>query len=264
MNRNILVNSSLLFVIAATAETISHEGGHFTMAFLFHAGDLSLHHNFVNYGDGNLTIQQRILIASAGPLVSLFIGILFHLIIIRYRSPDLLRLFFLYMSAFGYIGFLGYLMIAPFFKYGDTGFVCSALQFPIYLTAALAVFGGFLLYLVMKSICREFIPFLSKEDYENDKERKQEFNFLIQFPLYIGIVITTLLNLPTPTPLSLIAPLCSPFSILWGFGPLMRKKYDYPSEINDPATIDKLSFIWFILFIGIIIINRILANGIKI
>ncbi len=261
--RNIWINSSILFVVAAVLEMTLHEGAHATVAFFLHAPNLSLHHNYVHYDTGPLTSTQLIAIAAAGPLMSLLIGFLFHFAVKQYSTPNLFRLFLIYMSAFGYIGFLGYVLIAPFFVYGDTGFVFKTLNFPIYATVTLAVAAGFLLYLAMKSLCKEFIPFLDKTLYENDETRKIFFNFLIQYPLYTGILITTLLNLPVPTPLSLIAPLCSPFSIMWGFGPLMRKKYDYPANTTAAGRIDQLSYSWLIVLILIMIMNRILAEGIS-
>lgn len=259
MNKNIIINSAILFSIAAIVEMTLHECGHYLMAWFYHASNLTLHHNYVNYNDALLTINQRICIAAAGPVVSILCGILFHIIVKKYKTPNLLRLFLLYMSAHGYIGFFGYLMIAPIFVYGDTGFICHALNFPMFVTIGVAILGIITLYFIMQKIGQEFILFLSKEKYENDIQRKAFFNSLVQFPIYIGIIITTLLNIPVPTTASLIAPLCSPLSLMWCFGALMGKKYPYPNENVETSSIDKISVLWIFIFVLVVIINRLLA-----
>ncbi len=56
----VILNSTLLFVIATILEMMLHECGHFVTAFLLHAQNLSLHHNYVNYKDDNLTTSLKI------------------------------------------------------------------------------------------------------------------------------------------------------------------------------------------------------------
>lgn len=259
MNKNIIINSAILFSIAAIVGMTLHECGHYLMAWFYHASNFTLHHNYVSYDNELLTINQRIGIAAAGPIVSILSGILFHIIVKKYKTPNLLRLFLLYMSAHGYIGFFGYLMIAPVFVYGDTGFICHALHFPMFVTIGIAILGILALYFIMQKIGQEFIFFLSKEEYEDEIKRKAFFNSLVQYPIYIGIVITTLLNLPVPTMASLIAPLCSPFSLMWCFGALMGKKHPYPNKAVETSSIDKISVLWIFIFVLVVIINRLLA-----
>lgn len=259
MRKYIIINSAIIFSITAIAAMSLHECAHYIIAWLNHASNLTLHHNYVNYDETTLSINQRISIAAAGPIISLLIGIIFHLIVSKYKTPNLLRLFFLFFSIQGYIGFFGYLMIAPIFKYGDTGFICHALNFPIYLTIGIAISGLVILALIIKKIGSEFILFLTKEEYDKDIDRKIFFNSIIQYPLYLGIIITTILNLPVPTLASLIAPIFSPFSIMWCFGELMRKKYPYQNKTSEISSIDKISKLWILIFVIVVIINRLLA-----
>jgi hypothetical protein len=42
--------------------------------------------------------------------------------------------------------------------------------------------------------------------------------------LFAGIIITNLLNLPVKTALSLIAPLTSPFTLMWANGYALKQK----------------------------------------
>ena len=63
-----------------------------------------------------------------------------------------------------------------------------------------------------------FVEMGSKEIIENKEVRKRFIRSLLLYPLLIGIVLTTLLNLPIPALISLIAPICSPFTFMWGYG----------------------------------------------
>jgi len=74
----LIINSSILFVIASILEMTFHEFGHFTAAVLVHARDVVLFHNSVSYNTDGLPLTKTMLIAAARPLVSLFIGALFH------------------------------------------------------------------------------------------------------------------------------------------------------------------------------------------
>src|SRR4051812_47818939 len=119
--KNIIINSTIVFVIATMWQQTLHELGHFVMANLVHAKDVTLYHNYVAHDSSALGQGRRSAIAAIGPLVSLAVGICFDWACSRYAKRDVLFLFMLFMSAFGYINFGGYLMVSPFFKYGDTG-----------------------------------------------------------------------------------------------------------------------------------------------
>ena len=117
----IIINSTILFVVASTLEMTLHEFGHFFAAIMVHAKGISIHHNYVSNVDDGISLQSLLFIKGAGPFISLLIGILFQWICSHQTKRNMLFLFNLYMSAFGYIGFFGYLMIAPMFTGGDTG-----------------------------------------------------------------------------------------------------------------------------------------------
>jgi len=260
--RNIIINSSILFVSAAVLQMTLHELGHFTAAILIHAKNVTLHHNYVSNETTGMPLSHGIFYAGAGPLVSLLIGVCFHFVCSRQKKRNMLFLFNLYMSVFGYIAFFGYLMVAPFFTYGDTGYIFQALGFPVWLTVSLAVTGGVILYVVMRKLIRFFVE-MGTIDMMADKQVRRIFMMsLIQYPLYIGIVITTLLNLPTPTVLSLIYPICSPFSIMWVYGTAVSKNYPPGNMNNDNSSINRIQPVWLIIFVLIVVVNRLLVYGI--
>jgi hypothetical protein len=262
--KNIVINSTILFVIASIIEMTFHELGHFIAAILVHAKDVILYHNYVSYNTDGLSLTKTIFIAAGGPLVSLFIGILFHYMCSKQYSRNLLFLFNLYLSVFGYIGFFGYLIIAPVFTYGDTGYICHALNFPIWLTIAIAAIGVIILYLLMRTLIKYFVEMATEEIAITKKHRIPFINSLILYPLLFGIIITTLLNLPIPTLASLIAPICSPFTIMWTYGNALSQKYPTSKMNQDIKPINSIHYKLLIVFVLTVIVNRLLVGGLTI
>ena len=259
---NVTVNSLILFVIASTLVMILHEFGHFFASILVHAKQISIHHNYTSNVDEGLSLKSTLLIKATGPLVSLIIGVAFQFICSRQLKRNFLFLFNLYMSAFGYIGFFGYLIIAPMFPNGDTGYICYSLGFPIWLTIIIAIIGGIALYISINSLMKYFVEMGSKEIIENKDSRNTFIRSLLLFPLLLGIVLTTLLNLPIPAFVSLIAPICSPLTFMWGYGNALKKNYSLDNANKSFQHLSKLN-IWLFAFLFLtILFNRLLVIGI--
>jgi len=259
--RNIIVNSSMLFVCAAVLQMTLHELGHFVAAILIHAKNVALHHNYVSAKTTDMPLARAVFYAGAGPIVSLLIGVCFHIVCSRQRKRNLLFLFNLYLAVFGYIAFFGYLMVAPFFTYGDTGFIFHALNFPVWLTASIAFMGGIALYFMMRKLIRFFVEIGTRDIIADKQFRRKFMSSIIQYPLYIGIIITVLLNLPTPTLLSLIYPICSPFSIMWAYGTGISKDYPTDNMNTDISSVNRIQPVWLIIFFLIVVMNRLLVMG---
>jgi hypothetical protein len=166
------------------------------------------------------------------------------------------------MSLNGYIGFLGYLIIAYFVPGGDTGYICYILGFPFWLTILLGFVGAVVLYFIINSLMKYFVAMGSKEIIVNKENRKEFIRSLILFPLFIGLVITTLLNLPVPTLVSLIAPICGSFTILCGYDNALEKIYILKDMNKEFEQFNKYNFLLFVLFLLTIILNRLLVYGI--
>jgi len=262
LNKNIIINSTILFVIASIIEQTLHECGHFFAGILVHSKEVVLYHNYMSSNDSDLSSLKIIIVKASGPIVSLLIGIIFHLICSFQQKRNLLFLFNLYMSVFGYIGFWGYIMISPFFIYGDTGYIFFTLGFPLWLTILIATSGAIILFFIMKKLTRFFVETGSLEIIENTKERKSFIESLIFYPLFLGIIITTLMNLPVPTLLSLIAPICSPFTILWTYGYALKEKYPLQNSNKEFDKLTRLNTFLPVILCIIIIINRLLVYGI--
>ncbi|AHF17785.1 hypothetical protein [Niabella soli] len=260
--KTLTLNSILLFSIASILEMTLHEFGHYVTARYFHAAGAKLFHNYVDFDENSIGFAQRLCIAAAGPLVSLLIGISFHLFSKKATVKKYGYLFLLYLSASGYIGFLGYLMVAPFFTYGDTGLIFNQLHFPVALIIVIAVAAAFVLFLVFRQLAVLFIRFADEETIKDIAERRRYTKAVILYPLLGGIIITTLLNLPVPTTLSLIAPLCSPFSMMWIYGAMLNRKQRNIDGNPFFAGTHKMVPAIIAGFTAMVIINRLLVLGI--
>lgn len=256
----LFINSTVVFVIAAIAEMTIHECGHFFTG-LACGGHPVLHHNSVQHM-GVRTETMHIIEALAGPLVSLLMGILFHVLLQQKKHRGIMSLFLFYMSAFSYIGFFGYMFIAPFFAYGDTGYVLRAIGCPGWLIITLAITAAFILYLLMRKLAVHIVALMSSSTAADLQLRRRFVSRIIFLPLMAGMAITTLLNLPVPTPLSLIAPLTSPVTLLWAYGDYIRQKQTYADETE--SINNKLKPLWWVALLVVIIVNRLLVSGISI
>lgn len=262
-SKYITLNSMLLFVIASITVMTLHEAGHFFAAILVQAKHISIYHNYTTNRIAGLPLSSELFIQAAGPLVSLAIGLIFHYLCSRQAGRNTGFLFKVYMSAFGYIGFFGYLLIAPVFPDGDTGYICHALGFPLWLTIAIALCGALALFLLINALMKYFVGMGTYEIVANRGRRKRFMRSLLIYPLMGGIALTTLLNLPVHAVISLAAPVCCPLSFLWGYGSAFYKKYDTGNNAQNASNLGKLKPWLLIVFVLIVIVNRALAHSIS-
>lgn len=256
--RNLTINAILLMVVAAIIEMTLHETGHFLCGRFFHAASLSMHHNYVGYGRQSLNLMQQIWIAAAGPLTSLAIGFLFHFILSRQKRRNYFFLFNCYFAAHGYIGFLGYLMISPIAAKGDTGFIMHQLKFPIYITIAVAVIALLILRKLIHVITKYIMEFATMEIYRDAVLRKKYVNAVLLYPIYLGLIIIILMNLPVPIWISLMAPF-SIFSFFFAFGEALKKDYGQIHFNTNEAALFKIQPAIIVSFVLVLILNRILV-----
>jgi hypothetical protein len=260
--RYVILNSTILFCVAHVLEMTLHEFGHFFASIMVHAKGISMHHNYVSNIDAGLPLKSIIFIKAAGPLVSLVIGMVFHIICFNQKKRNLTFLFNLFMAVTGYIGIFGYLMISPFFTDGDTGYICSALKFPLWLTISVAIAGALTLYFLIRNLMIFFVEMGTKEIVDRKETRTTFIHALLSVPVILGIAVTTLLNLPVISILSLIAPVFSPFTFFWDYGNALYKKYNLKITNDQFHKLNSFNPLLIILLIFTIIYNRLLVKGI--
>jgi len=258
----LILNATILIIVTAILVMTLHEFGHYFAAISVHAKGISIHHNYVSNIDEGLPLKSILFIKGAGPLVSLLIGIVFHVLCSRQKNRNLTFLFLLYMAAFGYIGFFGYLMIAPIFTGGDTGYICAALNFPIKLTIGIAISAGLILYVLIRTLTKYFVEMGSTEILEKKNTRISFVHAILLLPVLFGMPFTTLLNLPVISLISLISPICSPFTFLWDYGNALHKNYHSEIRNSHFNRLNKLNGVLIILLVITIIYNRLMVKGI--
>jgi uncharacterized membrane protein YiaA len=261
--RFVVINSSILFIIATILEMTLHEFGHFFASILVHAKGVSMHHNYVSDLDNELSVNNSVFIKGAGPAVSLIIGIIFHGLCNLLKKRNSFFLFTLFMAVFGYIGFFGYLILAPIFTGGDTGYICSALKFPVPITIGIAVCGAIVLYVLIRNLTPYFVEMGSKEIIEKKESRIALVQSVLFWPVLIGISCTTLLNLPVVAAISLIAPVCSPCTLFWDYGNALDKKYSFRYTNGDFNEFNRFNVVLVLALIITILYNRLLVYGIS-
>lgn len=93
-----------------------------------------LHHNYVEHLlPDNITLIQKVVIALAGPILSLFQGILAGTAYFKAKSHNLKTLFLFWFSILGLNNFLGYLMMGFLFQQGDIGKVFQLLDASLFI-----------------------------------------------------------------------------------------------------------------------------------
>ena len=224
------INSMVIVVLTGIATVMLHELGHFIPAYLYGL-EPELHHNFVFYVDQRVSAFAQGLIAASGPVVSLFIGTSCLLFSKRARHKGLVSLTTLWLGLHGLLTFFGYLFVAPFFTYGDTGKVFALLGLPFWSVLAISTFGVVSLVVLFRNQAKEFTFY-----GEGCMTPAMRANSLILFPT-LALVASAVLHLPVPTPLSLIAPLLMPWSFMTIYGVF----FDY-EDTKPSVTLNRISW----------------------
>ncbi|MDG4951279.1 hypothetical protein NLM59_10100 [Weeksellaceae bacterium KMM 9724] len=247
-NKALAINSTLIVVSTTIIGTILHELAHFLMAKYFELNP-ELHHNYVNYLTENATEFQKAIIAGIGPVFSLIFGIIILLISVKILKPSLLKLFMLWLGMNGILMFLGYILIAPIVKNGDTGQVFDFLNIPTFISVVIAVISFVIIIKLFSSLSKEF-RFYKNEDLFVQKENEKQLFF---YPIWFSIIFITILSLPVVTWISLLPTIFMPMTYF-----STMKKYRKQNLENAELEINFISKPLLILTIGTIIIFRIL------
>jgi hypothetical protein len=144
-NTLLLLNSGCAYTLALMMTLTIHEFGH-ALAALAMGFTPTVRPASVDYGTAPPDVQ--VIVALAGPFVSLTTGILFLIVSRAVTDRGFWRIVVLWLSALGVQEFSGYLMTGPFVAFGDIGKALQLLAAPgwVYaLTFAVGVGGTVLL-----------------------------------------------------------------------------------------------------------------------
>ena len=225
----LIATTSCLYVAAYLLTIIVHETAHAVVAWAV-GGHPIEYNTWVHFTTGTLSVAARAAIALAGPLISLAQGILLFLYSLRIRRAGNGPLFGLYLSAFGFMNFLGYVVIAPVVPGGDSGQLVALWHVAGWLqwSLALIAFGG-LNYLIYQT-GPLFLRQLPAVEQVAARQRALGLQALLFWPWLLGSVLLVGLSVPSP----LIALLYIP-------SVAMVLARAYRGALRVPASIDLLS-----------------------
>lgn len=241
---SLAINSSLIAITTFVIAVILHEGSHFIFSILFGL-KAELHHDYVAVN--NATELQGIYIAGAGPIMSLFFGIVFLNFSKKMLKPSVKKLFFLWLGLNNLLMFLGYMLIAPFVKSGDTGKVLDFFNVPFYLSILLSILFLIFIIILFKNIVSEFEYYKSEDNFDINSNA----NYLLLFPILSSIIVNSVLIYPSPTIFSYLPTLFTPLPFLSTYF-----KYKRTSVITPVFSVNRISLNCLFLFIMFILLFR--------
>ncbi len=190
--RSLTANSTVALVLASIVNSLLHESAH-AVAALTLGLTPTISPFSVDVAEA-ATPNQEIMVASAGPLFSLVLGLVV-MRVGRSWGTGVVRLFWMWLAAMGVMNFVGYCFIAPFAQGGDTGQVLALLGAPatVYILVALVGVGGQFL------LARRFA--IEVKRYAGtipDERRLAYFPWLIGTPILVFLALVELLLLSVP------------------------------------------------------------------
>lgn len=259
---NISLNSTMLYVMAFIMTTIFHEFAHALLGLL-HNSDPVIHHNYVEHlSTSNLTAQQQVSIAFAGPILSLCQGLICGWIFLKRENKGIYGLFLLWFAVLGFNNFLGYLMTGPFFSAGDIGKSYQLLDTPLWIQVISALLGAALLLYIAYKITKPFLQFGYKTKWLVKSRARKNFSFhILILPWILGSVIMTFLYMPIIAIVSIIYPVMSGFVFIYPWQNATTIENVQSAKSNN---LGKLSIKVLVLLVVLILIFKfLLAPGIK-
>lgn len=244
-NNSLGINSILIAISTSLISIILHESAHYLIAEYLNLNP-ELHHNYVRPLI-EPSEKQLMLIALAGPTFSLIIGIIILFISIKLIKPSLMKLFLLWFGMNNILNFLGYMLIAPFIKDGDTGRVFNYFKIPFFISIIIAVITFLITKKLFQYLSKEFIYYKNAEIFDKKENQKQ----LLIYPIIFLIIGVSLLNLPIIVWFSLLPTVFVPMTYL-----STLRAYKKLEIIDAEVTINKISIMLLILTTIVIIIFR--------
>ena len=247
-NKYLGINSVLIALSSSIIATILHEFGHYVVAIYLNLNP-ELHHNYV-MPLIEVSQKSQVLMAAAGPLFSLMIGILALYASIKWIKFSLLKLFFLWLGLQNILMFLGYMLIAPIAKDGDTGKVFDYLGIPMFLSISIAILFFIFVNFLFSKFSNQFV-FYKNEDLFNIQENSKQ---LFLWPILTSIVMMTILSFPIYSWVSILPSVFMPMTYF-----TTMERYKKLKFTNAQVTISNLSVPLVILTIISIMLFRFLV-----
>ena len=247
-NNSLGINSILIVISTSIIGTILHELAHYIVGYFLNL-DPELHHNYVTPRIKGTELQIA-LMSGAGPFFSFVFGCIILYISIKFIKPSLTKLFMTWLGMGSILVLLGYLLIAPIAKEGDTGRVFAYLGVPTYIAIVIAIASFILIKYLFGKLSNQFMFYKTEEHFDKTVTQKQ----LFIYPIFASIIIMTLLSFPVNIWVSLLPTIFMPMGYYSTY-----RKYKKTNNINPNLKINKVSSILVVLTILTIIIFKYLV-----
>jgi len=258
----IIINSTILFIMALLLTTILHELAHAIIGYVNQSNPV-IHHNFVqHFTTFHLTKPQEYAIAISGPRMGLIQGVIAGFVYLFVMKRNTFKLFLLWFSALGFYNFLSYLFVGPMLQTSAIGKAFLAMETPLSYQILLAIGAILCMLTIGYLLTKPFLRFSYKEDWVSDEVSKKKFAFdIIVLPWLIGGAFVTILYLPVVSVFSILYPILGGIAFLVPWQNAGRIK-NIP--LSDNPKMGKLRIgpvILLILVIGLF--SFVLAPGIR-
>lgn len=258
-NRPVFLASLLAFVAAITATVLWHELGHGTMAKL-------LGYDPVIYSgredDPATTTRDSVLIAAAGPVLSLVTGVALLAALRRSRPgqrPGTLLL--AWLGLLGVETFAGYLLTAPFFSGGDVGRILALWQAP-FAVALVVMLLGLVGVIGVAWLAVGVFARLMPGQPERPTDLRLFLRQAAVLPWLVGTVVVLLLSLPLDDPFGPLATATSGLFSLVAMGLTARR---FPQLPALGARVSSRSVVVLVVVaVLVLLVNRLVfRNGLQ-
>ncbi len=249
-NRARLIQSSLAYATASLIAVTLHEFGHGIMAVMVgqHPTVYALHEQDI--AGSRMDVG---LIAAAGPVVSLLLGLSVLYAYKYLKGQGFGRYFTLWFGLFSTAVFFGYLMTAPFYSSGDIAVVLGSLHWGVAFKWLSFVLGAIGIIMLSRWALPRFLQLTN-----SNLPLRGQMMALALLSWIVGSIIVLIAILPTPPILAVAIGLFVP---LINFFAMKRKSHELYGK---PGAAPTLSFIGISLLVILVVLEQtILKTGVK-
>ncbi len=249
-NRARLIQSSLAYATASLIAITLHEFGHGLIGLLVgqHPTVYALHEHDI--AGSRMDVG---LIATAGPVLSLLLGIIFLWIYKYQKGQGFGRYLTLWLGLFSTASFFGYLMTAPFLASGDIAVVLRVMHLGVVFRWLSFIIGSAGIILVSRLALPRLVQLTNA-----DAPLRGQTIALASLSWIVGSIIVLIAILPTPP---LMAPLIGLFVPFINF---LASRRDPKQSYGVPGASPTLSYLGIGLLIVLVILEQtVLKTGVK-
>src|SRR5690606_10247914 len=258
---NIAINSAVLYIIAFLATTMIHELGH-AITGKFLGSDPVLYHNYVAHlSPDNISTTQGVVIALAGPILSLLQGLLATMAYLKAKMQGFKTLFLLWFAVLGLNNFLGYMMTGFLFRQGDIDKSFQLLDISLTVQIAISALAALALLFMAQKMTKPFLKFSYRPQWVDSERSRVNFSFhTLVLPWILGSAVVAIAYLPIQAIASIVYPVMSGFVFIFPWQNARRIQRVTLSEESGLGNISKMAM--GILIVLLLLFKLVLAKGI--